>query len=694
MLRDLVEILKQEKKQNIAVYGAADGEAAFGELLANDFSVYYMDLASDHSRNEADFLDTFESADDKSVDAFILMCQLISRQDIFEEMMEYCRIHHADIYDEKGRNIYKICSAASETETVRRDTLLKAIACHECISFDIFDTLLTRTVMLPEDVFELMERRMKKSGILIENFKEKRIKAQEMSGLSNPDLMEIYKNLQNLYGITEELLETCWKMEISVEQEVLIVRKDMLDIYQMCLEMGKTVSLVSDMYIPAAVLEPILSGKGIKGYHKLYISCDYKQLKIQGLLEKYAEEVQGENYLHIGDHVIHDGICAKLAGMDYCLISHGLKLAQKTFLAKSIVRAKSLEEHIMLGMIIASIMNSPFRSYDEKGRIAILSEYEYSFNFCAALISQFALWLYWEAKKESFTNILFASRDGYLIQKMYDMLVAKKEDRDAPAGKYFYTSRKAAVMTCINNEAYINMIIDISSGMPPRKMMKERFGLPPQKILKYEKEKYSIVHPYVWAHVNAIFERADEAKLNYFKYMGNIGLQIGKKYAFMDFVSSGTSQKSLAKIAPFELKGIYAGWNSTESKDEAGIRSLFDDSSSFFMRKYKIMETFMSSPEPSLSHFDDEGNPVFEKQDRSLQELEYVGKMQEACLDYFMQMLALIDPEIENISNDFTDSIFEASEGAFINDPQSVLNHLSLMDNWRKKRNKIERLIR
>ena len=379
--------------------------------------------------------------------------------------------------------------------------------------------------------------------------------------------------------------------------------------------------------------------------------------------------------------------------MDYCLISQGLKAAGNSFLSACITKAKSLEEHIMLGMVIASTLNSPFRRCNEEGKIAILSEYEYSFTFCAALISQFVLWIYSQVKKEAFENILFASRDGYLIQKMYEILVTKREEWSMPAGQYFYISRKAAVMTCINNEAYINMIIDISSGMSPRKMMKERFGLSPQKILKYEKKKYNIIHSYVWAHVNAIFERADEAKRNYFKYMGNIGLQIGKKYAFMDFVSSGTSQKSLGKIAPFELRGIYAGWNSPENKEEVGVKALFDNSSSFFMKNYKIVETFMTSPEPSLSHFDDEGNPVFEKQDRNPQELEYVREMQDACMDYFVQMIALVDPEIENISNDFTDSMFEASEKAFVEDTHSVLNHLRLMDNWSQKRNKIERMI-
>ena len=98
------------------------------------------------------------------------------------------------------------------------------------------------------------------------------------------------------------------------------------------------------------------------------------------------------------------------------------------------------------------------------------------------------------------------------MQKMYHLLCERRKTENMPEGIYFYTSRKAAVMTCINNEAYINMLIDISSGMTPKKLMKERFGLTPAQILPFDPQKYDIIHKYVWAHAEAIFKRSEEAK--------------------------------------------------------------------------------------------------------------------------------------------------------------------------------------
>lgn len=664
-----------KETKNVAVYGSKKGKS----------DVYHLELEKG--------IGSLEEAAEKGIDTFVLTEQLITRQDIFNQLMDYCRQHQACIVDEWGRNVSQICQKALDTRFCDKATLLDAIKVHDYISFDIFDTLLMRKVLLPEDVFELTARRLAKQGTVIKDFKQKRLKAQEELGLTNPDIYDIYERFQKKYKITKEVAEFCIELELQIESEVLVAREEMVAIYRECQKLGKKVYLVTDMYIPAEKLKPILDKNGITDYDGLYVSCDKKQLKLQGLLEQYRDEQKAKNCLHIGDHLIHDAICAGLAGMDYCLISSAIKMAQKTDFKESIMCAVTLEEHVMLGLVFARIMNSPFQGVTEDGRIKIVSDYDYAYGFCAAIVSQYILWMYDKVKKEGYDDILFASRDGFLIQKMYGFLRGQRNDESMPKGIYFYTSRKASVMTCINNEAYINMIIDISDGMPPGKMMKERFGLAPKDIHKYEKEKYDIVHPYVWEHVAAIFKRADEARLNYFKYMGNINLGIGKRYAFMDFVSSATSQKSLAKIAPFELQGLYVGWNGTDDKNEVGVTPMFEGNGTYFMKYYKVMETFMTSDEPSLSHFDSNGKPVFDKQDRSESELTYVSNMQKACMDFFMDFIDMADISEDGISNDFTDSVFAASDRAEMLDKESVLNHLTLMDDWRKKRMKKAQMI-
>ena len=142
--------------------------------------------------------------------------------------------------------------------------------------------------------------------------------------------------------------------------------------------------------------------------------------------------------------------------------------------------------------------------------------------------------------------------------------------------------------------------------------------------------------------------------------MGKAGLEIGRKYAFIDFVSSGTTQKSLMRIAPFALEGIYMGWNGSENKESINVTAMFDGGDSYFMRHYKMVETFMSSKEPSLTCFDDMGEPVFSKQDRSAEELTYVDSMQAACIDLLQELLAIQNCKEIDIREEFVDLIFAA----------------------------------
>lgn len=674
----LTLLLRKKGKKKIVFYGRPEHECGV--------PVYRGE--------EEEGLSFADWAEDKSPDAVILIKQMIAHRQHFERLMDYCRQSNAVLYDERGRDIGLICRRAAEAAPVRASVLTEEIKKHDYISFDIFDTLLVRKVLLPEDVFDLVAQRLDQTGVHIKEFRKKRMKAQEILGLTNPDIYEIYRKLQKIYKLSWAVAEICLQTEIEVETEVLTVREEMLKIYRHCLQMGKKVYLVTDMYIPAHLLEPILEKKGIAGYQGLYVSCDKKRLKLQGLLESYRGEIRGEKCLHIGDHRIHDGICAELAGVDYCLIESSYRIAEKSLFKEAIDTAVSLEERIMLGMIIAKAFNNPFAKGENEEGIQIHSDYEYSYFFCAAFISQYALWIYDNAANGNFENVLFAARDGFLMRKMYRMIRDKKGDCDTPKDIYFYTSRKASVMTCINNEAYINMIIDISGGMSPKKLMRERFGLPENQIQKYDAEEYKDgIHRYVWKHADAIFARAEKARRNYFRYMGNIDLKIGKRYAFVDFVSAGTSQKSLAKIAPFEMVGLYAGWNGTEPKENIPVMALFEDKNSFFLKRYKILETFLTSEEPSLSHFNDQGEPVFSAMERTEHELKYVKNMQEACIDFLGQLLELLPDGKSKIGIEFTDRVFAASKSAVILDEKSELNHLSLMDDWQKRRDRIERII-
>lgn len=690
MYSEMREYLRIHAKRRIIIYGKKDEAEAYLLDLADRYEFYYMDLEVENAES-CGYL-SLKQAAQMQIDFVLLVKQMIFRQDLFQKLLSFCKQYRTPMMDAKGRRIDLICESMEGYTYLTREELMGEIRTHACISFDIFDTLLMRKTTFPEDIWVLTEFEACKRGGNITDFAAKRRVAQEELGLTNPNIDEIYKNLSSKYNIPEETADFYKVLEIQMEENQLIVRQDMLEVYRNCVEMGKKIFLVTDMYLPAKIIEGILKKHGIDGYERIYVSCECKQLKIQGLLESYKAQ-QGENqFLHIGDHPVHDGVCAALAGMDYCLIPNPLTMAKKTLLGDIISQDCSFSERFVTGLLISKIMNSPFQKCWEDGKILIASEYEYGYVFCAALITKFVLWLANNLGGSDCDKVLFAARDGFILQQMYEM-IRGAAGGDLPQPLYFYTSRKAAVMTGINNEAYINMIIQISEGMCPETIMKERFGLRQSEIKDYDVNIYEdSIHKYVWEHADSILKRSEEARRNYLRYMGNEELKIGKVYAFIDFVSSGTTQKSLMKMAPFDLTGFYMGWNGAENREEVQVSAMFDGETPYFMRHYKMVETFMTSQEPSLACFDEEGKPVFTDQDRTVKELAYVEAMQAACIDLLRELLTVQKWREINLREEFVDRIFAAKECAEIAMKDSVLSGLTLMDDWKQEKSLVEEL--
>lgn len=669
MTEKLIKTLRADGRRSIMIYGDGDEALAIKNTLSPAFTIYDYEP---QKLNES-----------QRIDAFVIVDQMIAHQLEFGKIMDYCGQAKAGIYDIIGRDLYRICREAEERGWCSHDELLDIAEDHDYISFDVFDTLLTRRVMRPEDVFDLVEKNNREKGFIIENFKEKRVNAQEQLGLTNPDISEIYKAFQDSFHITLELAQKYLDEEIAVEKRVLVPRKDMVLIFKECLDRGKKVFLVTDMYLPEEVLGEILEENGITGYAGLYISCSRKQLKLQGLLETYRSEVGEGRFLHVGDHLIHDGICAGLAGIDYCLIPSGYKCALCSPVKRAMERVDSLSERIIMGMVIDRLFNSPFVSFSKY----MVSEADYAYSFFAVYIIKFVLWIGETAKKAGYRGVLFAARDGYLIKQMYDLL---REYDNIPKGVYFYTSRKAAVMPCVKDEQYINMIIDIYTGRAVNEIMKEGFLITDDKLMPYVPDTYEPWQMYVWEHLNAIRDRAEEARRNYLKYMGNLGLAIGWKYAFMDWVSSGTCQKSLVQYAPFDIEGLYAYWKRDNNAEFIDVKSMIEEKSLFFIDHYRKYETFLTSLEPSVKFFDGQGEPVFTEDERTEKEMRYVQAMHRGCLELFREFLSLAGKvESESLGLSFSDCLLGISEEILVSDPDSVLYQLSLVDDWNGQRNPI-----
>ena len=188
-------------------------------------------------------------------------------------------------------------------ELLNLDLFLKK---YDYISFDVFDTLIKRSVAMPTDLFFLIEQYCKNTGMNIpSSFAKKRREAEqrasEKKGIA-VGLEDIYNELRGDYGAaTDELKE----LELRFELDGCKPNPPCAELLHRCVEAGKIVVLISDMYLPSAFIGKMLEKCHIRGYKKLYVSCEMGARKGDGSLFRDVIkelDIHPEQLFHIGDN--------------------------------------------------------------------------------------------------------------------------------------------------------------------------------------------------------------------------------------------------------------------------------------------------------------------------------------------------------------------------------------------------------
>lgn len=611
----------------------------------------------------------------------ILLCrQMIAYRQEFSALRTLCQERDMGLWTAQGADLAEVLDRADGRQqdcfTQTRADLLAQIDAHDTISFDIFDTLLQRCTLTPGDVFSMVEQRAKAQGLPGKDFPACRRAAQLDSGLDNPDLDEIYRMYQTRFQITPAQAEALRELEVQVESQVLEARAEMKEVFRYALEQGKRVILTSDMYLPAAVLEPILQREGFSGYHELLVSCQEKCLKLDGLFQVLKQKAVGR-VLHIGDHRIHDGICADLAGIDYCLLPSQELCLQRCGLQQAAAVLQIGNERALLGLGVARAFSSPFATHWD-GRGFRPDARQLAALYFAPLVAAFLHWLADTLAANPCDGILFAARDGAPMLAWYHAYQQAFPSRSLPEGTYFYTSRRAASLCGLDDEAVINAIIDSSRALKPDEMLRQKFGLAPEEIQPYTSKDEEEIYQYVWRHQEAIFRRAQLARQGYFRYMGSLGLRIGGKYAFYDFVSSGTSQKGLARFAPFSLQGMYFARAAGSSEDQLPVLSFLGTDAAFFQSQFKRLELFMTSDEGSLATLDEDGTPLLAPDHRAPVVMEYIHTCQQAVTEWLQRYFSTLYDPGQPLGVEAAAALFDGMARADL----CAFNALELSDDW------------
>lgn len=341
----------------------------------------------------------------------------------------------------------RVCCFRPESSTTKRPgypTLAKQLLLCDVVSFDVFDTLLFRPFDDPKSVFYLVGEALHcpsftRYRVLAE--KQARKEAMEKNGSNEVTLEDIYQKLSRYVAFD---IHRAMELEEQTELSLLQANPYMMQAYQMAVELGKTIIAVSDMYLPGAVIRQALEKNGYTHIQRVFLSQECGFSKRSGQLFPYVREQMGpeKKYLHMGDNYTADFIRAKAAGFDTRYYPNGNRLGNPH---------RCVDLTALIGSAYRGVVNNRLccGAYKEN------QYFEYGYAYAGFYVLGYCVWIHERVKAKGIQKLLFLSRDGDILQKVYQKLYPEEDT------EYVYWSRAAATRLtagCFRNEFFLRYI--------------------------------------------------------------------------------------------------------------------------------------------------------------------------------------------------------------------------------------------
>lgn len=369
-----------------------------------------------------------------------------------EKLKKHLRpIYYNFLINRSNQNYYTNFNVNSFDEIISLEDIKKMIRRDDVkvISFDIFDTLLVRPVMDPSDIFYLIASRVDKKFKI--DFFKMRSNAEKEIKKDNLNIFDIYEHIRQKHNIKKDIIDFLIKEEINTEKQLLSIRLDMFNLYQEAVLCGKKIVCVSDMYLPSTVLHQILKQKGFSNVEKVFVSNEYNARKDEGSLFGFvlnSLKIKNKNLLHIGDNYVSD----YKKPLNLGILSVYYPSNKELFLCSNSPFSKVFNGYltkdpyskILLGFIVNKIFSD--RSfYKNKGEVlgtidifSVMSLFPMILYSCLSIFQNKEI-------QGTYKKIYFASRDGYLPQKVYDVINENFNFTGLPS-EYLYVGRRAYYM--------------------------------------------------------------------------------------------------------------------------------------------------------------------------------------------------------------------------------------------------------
>lgn len=227
---------------------------------------------------------------------------------------------------ERGSEVEFFPYTESTSSTRIKEEVKKRILYHEddVMSFDVFDTLVTRKVATPRGIFALMQQRLADESVVPglplrvrKGFYDMRWyyemaarKKWQNDQIEDITFAQIYQYLGEAEGLAPEQLQGLKDLELAVERDNLVGIDANIRQLKQLLSAGHRVMLISDMYLSGAQIRSLLvTVDEVFKDLPIYSSADMLKTKWSGNGYKQVqkqEKLDIFHWVHTGDNKASD----------------------------------------------------------------------------------------------------------------------------------------------------------------------------------------------------------------------------------------------------------------------------------------------------------------------------------------------------------------------------------------------------
>ncbi len=334
----------------------------------------------------------------------------------------------------------------------------------EAVCFDFFDTLVARSVT-PEETKKIAAAQLADllpEGITadllyrIRSVLERQECAENLSKGLDPEF-NLITLAKKLFAILSPMAETgiltspdafvtiLVDIELAVEQQVQVLRHDVVEILRYCHEQGRKTIVISDFYLPAAHFTKLLGLHGLaESVDDLFISADFSLNKghsgrLYDVVCRTLDLPPGA-MLMIGDNVHADGRMARARGLScYCL-------QQSQGMVSGMERTESR---------MANDTEKVYSSLFAVNKASFFPEMGLTLHF-------FIHNLFLQAVRDCRQTLFFCSKEGEFLRKLFICYQEIRFGRQVIDSHYLYVSRKATyICSCrdIDSEDFHRLFV-------------------------------------------------------------------------------------------------------------------------------------------------------------------------------------------------------------------------------------------